>query len=178
MKKGLSDKELVNKIRGAKTQIAFAELIGVTQSLVSQYEQGVSTPGGDIWLKMARLVRDRYPLNVYCWQRAGLTSREIEIFLQALQMEGNFLSANRKKSRAGQRVQAFLQNAGMTIESVTEPLGNEPVGGEPASLRGPSKDIQEFCARHGVRPPGEPIAGEPKPPAPAKKAKRERRRKK
>lgn len=66
----------------------------------------------------------------------------------------------------------FWRAAGFDLpEAVMEPLGNEPVGGEPTALKGLSKTVDEFCARNLVLPPVEPVTGEVKSPAPAKKAK-------
>lgn len=79
----------------------------------------------------------------------------------------------------------LFEEHGLRPEPVTEPLADEPVGGEPAHLKGPSKTVEEFSARNPAvkgdsataRAIG-PLDAETEPPAPAKKAKRERRRKK
>jgi hypothetical protein len=70
----------------------------------------------------------------------------------------------------------FWQAAGLDFpEPVTEPLGNEPVGGEPTALKGLSKTVNEFYARNPVLPPVEPVTGEVQSPAPAKKTKHRKR---
>jgi transcriptional regulator with XRE-family HTH domain len=167
----LSSVELVRLVRGERTQIEFAQALGVAQSMVSDWERGAHTPSSDIWLKMARITKTS--LKIFCWQRAGLDRNEIDILHQARAIEaGGHISDDLEKK------QTLLRALGVEPEPVTGPFGDEPVGGEPVSLKGPSKDIKEFCDRNRILPPDEPAIGEPKPTVPAKKAKRERRRKK
>ncbi len=113
-----------------------------------------------------------------------------------------------EKSFEYEEMRKYLARHEISPEPVTEPLGDEPVGGEPRALKGLSKTVEEFAARHSVRPPvkleqadldgvkararevnqewrrycglppAEPVIGEAKPPTPAKKAKRQRRQRK
>ena len=166
----LTDAELVKKVRGQKTQINFAKELGVAQSMNSDWERGAHSPSGAIWVRMADLAS--YPYNVYCWMRAGFSRENIEVLLTALRLKDEPHSLEREQ------VKRDLYELGIHPEPVTEPLGDEPVRGEPESLKGLSKDIAEWCARNRMLPPVEPVIEEPKSAAPAKKVKRDRRRKK
>jgi len=170
MPKDLSDRELVKKARGSRTKSEFARLLGVSRPLIAAYERGAAKPSTDILMKMAE--KSPYPWNVYCWRHAKLTTKQIGDLLLGLRLKDEVLTAEREQIRRE------LFDLGIYTEPVTEPLGDEPVGGESASLKGLSKTVEEFWARNPGIHPGKRIAEEAKPPAPAKKAKRERRCKK
>jgi transcriptional regulator with XRE-family HTH domain len=170
MTAGYSDKALVKMARGNRTQEEFANLSGISRPMLSDYERGAVTPSNETWLKMAELAG--YPWNIYCWQRAGVTSEVVSNFLKA-KREAN---ESRADTRKAQKAKQMLDLASPP-EPVTEPLGDEPVGGEPASLKGLSKTVEEFCARHAALPPVEPTIGERKLRTPAKKERGRRRKK-
>jgi len=167
----LSDKKLVKAVRGSRSKSAFARLLGVSRPLIPQYEQGVITPSAGVWIRMARLAG--YPQNISCWQRAGLNQREIGVLLNALQIEAEPRSQDAQERF---KIREAFRQAHVLPEDATGPLGNEPVGGEPASLKGASKTVEEFFARNGVN--AARATEESKAEAPPKKLKRERRRKK
>ena len=169
MPKSLSDKELVKKVRGLRTKSEFARLLRVSRPLIPAYERGAAKPSSDIWLKMAEL--GNYPWNVYCWQRAKMSVERIEDLLMALRLKDEAHDLEREQ------IKRELFDLGIQPEPVAEPLGDEPVGGEPESLKGPSGSVEEFCARNKLLPPVEPIIKGDPLATPAKKAKRARRKK-
>ncbi len=164
----LSGAELVKLVRGARTQNEFARALGVAQSMLSDWERGAHVPSADIWLKMARLTETS--LKMFCWQRAGLDRNEINLLCEARVIEAGGHVRDNVENK-----QALLRSLGVEPEPVTEALGDEPVGREPASLKGLSKTVEEFWARAGVLPPDGYTAVERKPTTPAKKGKRARR---
>lgn len=161
MPKDLTDAELVRRVRGDTSQVLFAEKLGVAQSMLSDWERGAVKPRKDTWLKMGGIAP--YPFNVFCWQRAGFTrqmlSSLLEAMRQAIEADDNSLDGLKAK-----QMLAVVSPP----EPVTEPLADEPVGGEPAALKGPSKTVEEFWARNRVLPPAEPVTEESKPKTRAK----------
>ena len=168
MRPDLSDGELVRKSRGERTQQEFSKLVGIDRPMLSHYERGAVKPSSETWLKMAEFAM--YPWNVYCWQRGKLSTKHIGDLLLGLRLKDEEFSLAREKIRRE------LFDLGLRPEPVTEPLGDEPVGGEPASLKGLSETVEQFCARNAVLPPDEPIAGERKPTTPPEKGKRGRKK--
>lgn len=201
----LSDADLVKRVRGKRTQIEFAEALGVAQSMVSDWERGAHAPSADVWIKMARVTDGRF--NQSCWERAGLNKAEREILLEALRIEAEPRS---------QLSRDFLKAKEAFSQSFPEPTAEDLVV-DPTPEEDKVKSLEDWVKRYGplqkpdfegakarvremldewvrggklspatreewVRewglPPGELVAGEPKPLAPAKKAKRERTRKK
>lgn len=170
MQENLSNKELAKKVRGMRSKSEFARLLGVTRPLIALYEHGSVEPSSEVWIKMARLAG--YPLNIECWKRAGLNKQESTSLLHGLRIESEPRSQD---SRDRLKAREALSHS--YPEPVTEPLGDEPVGSEPAALRGLSTSVEQWYQRN--RPPVEPVT-EPlgdEPAAPARKGKRGRRKK-
>jgi hypothetical protein len=115
--------------------------------MVSDWERGAVTPSAPNWIKMAELVD--YQVKVDCYERIGLPMEAVRILREAWSKE---MPVAKK----------LLSDFGVVTEPVTEGLADAPLGGEPASLKGPSKSVEEVYARN----------------APASKTKRARRRKK
>jgi len=193
MAKVLSDSELMKKVRGELSQIEFATLLGVSQSMVSDWERGAHIPSGRIWLRMAEL--SGYPENVYCWQRAGLSETLITYLLDGLKSAGNrpsalaMLAAKRMLTLASPPEPVTdlppasptpEEEKAKTLDDLVKrwgPLEN-PTQADWERVKAQAHEMQAELARHFGPPPAEPAGGEAKPPAAAKKVKRERRRKK
>ena len=95
MATGLGDKELVKAVRGSRSKRKFAGLLGLSRSVIAQYEHGLVTPSAAVCIKMADLAT--YPHNVYCWQRAGISRENIEVLLTALRLKDEPHSLEREQ---------------------------------------------------------------------------------
>jgi len=73
MKKKLEASQLIKKLRedhGYSTQKAFADALGLGQTVVSAWETGDNVPSSEAWVKIGNLLP--YPDNVRCFKRAGI----------------------------------------------------------------------------------------------------------
>jgi len=158
MREGLSDSQLVRQVRGSRSQVAFAASLGVSQPVISEYEQGESLPSEKTWIKMARLAD--YPFNVYCWERAGLNQEERTALLKVFTIEHGESSSDKLKDRNSSTPSYPEELKARNIiarecptEPVTEPLGTGPIGGSPAPLKGLLKTVEDFFDRNpGISP--------------------------
>jgi len=62
--------ERIKSLRGDATQTQFAEHLGVSQTTVSAWEVGDTTPSSELWVRLASLAR--YPDNLWFLEQAGL----------------------------------------------------------------------------------------------------------
>jgi transcriptional regulator with XRE-family HTH domain len=62
--------ELIKALRKDKTQAQFAEILGVTQPMISAWEGGSDEPSCEMFAKLGNL--SSYPDNIWFWQEAGL----------------------------------------------------------------------------------------------------------
>jgi len=113
---------------------------------------------------------------VYCWQRAGLYQHEIQALLEALIIESGQHSLDRLKVLEAKNI--------LAVKSPPEPV-TEGVLVRPTPETDKAKTIEEWWARNpAVKTDSTtgraiaPVEAQAKPPVPAKKAKRARRRKK
>ena len=195
----LSSVELVRRVRGERTQIEFAEALGVAQSMVSDWEREAHVASTDVWLKMARLTDDEQ-LKRLCWERAGLQPREVSLLLETWANPGSSTPDELNAKLDLMTLSSFPepvtgpppeQDKAKTLDDLVKRYGPLPeldIEGAKARVREMldewvrggklSPATREEWVREWGLPPGELVAGEPKPLAPAKKAKRERPRKK
>lgn len=65
----------IRELRGARTQREFAELCGVGQSAVSQWESGDDVPTPSTYIRLAAIANE--PLRTYFWEQSGLSREAI-----------------------------------------------------------------------------------------------------
>lgn len=159
--------EMVQRVSRALNKVGsqklLAEKVGVSQQAVSNWlsSSSASSPSAESLIQLGLIVGA--PDCFWFWDQVGIDDEAAIRMAQII--------THRQASE-------LFKKYGADPEPVTEPLGNEPVGGEPTALKGLSKSVEEFWARNPGSQPVEPVAGEGKPATPAKKARRERRRKK
>jgi hypothetical protein len=134
-----SDAELMKKVRGDRTKEEFSSLSKIARPMLSDYERGAVTPSAETWMKVGNVAP--FPLNVECWRRGGMPNYIVQ-FLHEVGRRYLY-------PWACDEIAEYLRSHGISPEPVTEPLGDEPVGGEPESLKGPSKTVRQFYGRHG-----------------------------
>lgn len=78
---------LIKKLRelSGKTQAEFADLLGVTQPMVSAWQSGRGRIPLGKWLKLGNLAP--YPENVECWERAGVDGAAMRRAFEKLSRE-------------------------------------------------------------------------------------------
>lgn len=68
-------------------QTQFADLFGVTQAAVSQWESGYREPSGQIYIRMGNLANDGD--CVWFWERGGVDIRAIERWIASRKSPAN-----------------------------------------------------------------------------------------
>jgi transcriptional regulator with XRE-family HTH domain len=67
-------------------QTQFAELLGVTQAAVSQWEIGYKKPSGASYIRMGNLANEADCL--WFWERGGVDMKRMERWISARKMPG------------------------------------------------------------------------------------------
>ena len=70
MKSKFADGKEIERLRGARSQKDFADLIGLQQNSISAFELGKIEPSSETWAKIGNIAP--YPDNIACWKRAGI----------------------------------------------------------------------------------------------------------
>ncbi len=159
------------RVRRKMTQVVWAAQLDLTQSVISQYERGTVEPSIEVWLRMAILAG--YPSNIEIWRHVGLDQNRIAEMLR-LMRDANDAVVETARAHLPKRDIAELSHP----ECMSGPFADEPVGGYPEHLKGPSQTVEEFLARNKTTLGEGQIAGQIKPEKPAKKGKPKKRAKK
>jgi transcriptional regulator with XRE-family HTH domain len=117
MELGLTNTELVKAVRGDRTQQQFAELLGLARCMISDYERGAVIPSSQTWRKLGDSAG--YPLNVYCWQRGGLSREVISKLMDAMRSANEAANAFSLKPNLPEAVERMRQEI-PAPEPVTE----------------------------------------------------------
>lgn len=153
MELGLTNTELVKAVRGDRTQQQFGDLVGLAQCVISSYERGAVIPSSQTWRKLGDIAH--WPHNIFCWQRAGLSREVITELLEAMESGAEAAAKFSRRPDPPEAVERMRRE--LIPEPATEPLGDEPVGGLPESLKKPVETIEQFYAQNPVHPPAQPV---------------------